>query len=645
MNAIPDFNALFDDAQDLENAWFQALEPSDPPSALDWISENFKLSDKDSAMPGSISLDPWQSEIIRAFDDPTTREIVVMASSQVGKTVIGLGLLNYSVIHRPGPMLFLHENDIAAEAFSKDRISPSIECNPTNDFLQGRRSGAGQTITRLEFSTGTILNIAGANSPAKLSSRPVKTLIATEVRGFPVSAGRNGDPLSMASARQKSYRSQAKAFIESSPGLVNHCRLTEAATRGDMSRWHLECAHCNAVAPVSFHPVQAEHSVYFDAANPTDCGISCHECGTVWSDQERLNAIRNGFFRATKEPEDQAVRSFLYSEIESPRSTIASIVKRYLEARNHPERLQAFDNTVLGVAHDPDQQVSWTSDHELMARAEQFDGAVLLPREALVLTAGCDVQTGSNPRIEIQIFAYGKGEESWSIDYIVINGNLDSVVTWDRVEEALAKRYKHPLFQDLPISVSTIDSGDGNVTQKVYDFSVRMQTKNKPIFAIKGRPGDRPIVQKSAKTFLSKDNRFALRLVGVDSAKTTIFNRLNQTEKGAGTIHFPAKYSQSFFKGLTSEKQRIKTGKDGKIRREYFRSDFTVGGEPLDTAVYALAARHMIPDDFEVNERRLIRKATGPDLSQTAAQTKAKLQAALSQINQNATNYSRHAYR
>ena len=46
--------------------------------------------------------------------------------------------------------------------------------------------------------------------------------------------------------------------------------------------------------------------------------------------------------------------------------------------------------------------------------------SALVPRGGLFLTAGADVQ---KDRIEVEITAWGRGKESWSVDYRVFEGD------------------------------------------------------------------------------------------------------------------------------------------------------------------------------------------------------------------------------
>lgn len=627
MNARPEFVYLeLDDAADLDAAIRRALAPSNPPPAAEWVAENFRLSAKDSAAPGLIALDPWQAEVLRAFDDPRVKVVVLVASSQTGKSVLLLALANFAARHRPGPLLLVNESERAAEAFMRDRVEPSLDINSA-DILNGARSKGGSKITRKSFTTGSTLNAVGANSPASLSSRPAGTIVATEVRGYPLHLPNNGDPVSMALARLKSFP-RGKAFFESSPGVLGRCRLSDEADKGDRRRYHLRCNHCGHEAPVSFEATPGNHWVSYSRKDPRTACIVCIGCGALWSAQDRLDAIRNGYFAPTKAPSEEGYVSFHYSELESPRSTVPSIVSRYIAAEKKPELMQAFQNTVLGLPFDEEQATVHLSDHDLAERAEVFDARVILPDDVFVITAGVDTQVD---RLELATMGHGPGNRRRILDYVVFRGDPSGPTVWQELERWLLEtRYRHPLGGELRIRAACVDSG-GWHTQQVYDWSAEQQKRGRPFYAVKGVPGMKPIIRKSKWSKLRKDDPFRLQLVGVDTAKGEIFAALNaDPDTEGGRLILPKHLPASFFEGLTSEKQVLKALKNGGFKFEYVKTDRGTRNEALDVTVYALAGFHMLPmPDWQKLALALAREAEPAAPKETLAEKAARLQRTL----------------
>ena len=118
--------------------------------------------------------------------DPQVEQIVVMSAAQVGKSEILLNCLFYFIDLDPGPVLMLQPTVEMAQAFSRTRIQPTIRICPTLSakVADPKTRDSGNTILHKE-GAGWTLDIAGSNSPASLSSRPVRILLLDEVDRMP----------------------------------------------------------------------------------------------------------------------------------------------------------------------------------------------------------------------------------------------------------------------------------------------------------------------------------------------------------------------------------------------------------------------------------------------------------------------------
>jgi phage terminase large subunit GpA-like protein len=105
---------------------------------------------------------------------------------------------------------------------------------------------------------------------------------------------------------------------------------------------------------------------------------------------------------------------------------------------------------------------------------------------------------------------------------------------------------------------------------------------------VKGLAGPRPIwPTRSSRT---KDNS-QVYMLGVDTAKDVIYSRLRLEKSGAGYVHFPVggAFDGEYFAQLTSEAVQTRY-REGRPYRVWV--PIRDRNEALDTAVYALAARH-----------------------------------------------------
>jgi phage terminase large subunit GpA-like protein len=63
-----------------------------------------------------------------------------------------------------------------------------------------------------------------------------------------------------------------------------------------------------------------------------------------------------------------------------------------------------------------------------------------VPPGGLLLVGGADVQ---KDRIEVSIWAFGRGKESWLVEHRVLMGDTARDAVWKRLAELLAERWTH----------------------------------------------------------------------------------------------------------------------------------------------------------------------------------------------------------
>ncbi|ETZ04373.1 large terminase protein [Holospora undulata HU1] len=95
-----------------------------------------------------------------------------------------------------------------------------------------------------------------------------------------------------------------------------------------------------------------------------------------------------------------------------------------MHAKDNEQLLKVWVNTTLGETWvDKGEAPDW---QRLFERKENYPIGIV-PFGGLVLTAGVDVQ---KDRIEVEIVAWGKNRESWSVDYRIFDGDPAKASTW-----------------------------------------------------------------------------------------------------------------------------------------------------------------------------------------------------------------------
>jgi len=551
-------------------------------------------------------------------NDPMVQDVVFMTSAQVGKSEILNNISGYFIDYDPCPILFLQPTVEMAEAFSKDRIAPMLRDSPSLSEKVARATSrdSGNTVLHKQFQGGQ-LTLAGANSPASLASRPIRVLLADEIDKYPISAGTEGDPISLAEKRTNNFWNRKRVKV-STPTVKGASRIEAAFAESDQRYFYVPCPHCTEMqtlkwANVKWPPNEPERASYF-----------CPHCAAEWSEGQKVEGVATGEWRASVP--FRGVAGFHISELYSPWSSLARIAKEFLAAKDNPTRLQTWVNTCLGEV--------WESSKDevepgvLMQRAENYP-LNFVPSGGLMLTAGVDVQ---GDRLEVYYWAYGEGQESWIVARDRLDGDPAREVVWGQLLESLERPIDHELGAQVVPRTVCIDSG-GMHTQEVYTFCRLNAMRRTPyglqqILAIQGqRYADKPIMGKPKLRDISKGGRLVtggvkLWPVGSTAAKKVIYARINIALPGPGYVHTSSALTEDFYDQLTAERLVTKYVK-GFATQEWLLPNGR-RNEALDCAVYALAAAHQLglprfrAGDWAKARARLTKDAASAPASDTA---------------------------
>jgi phage terminase large subunit GpA-like protein len=564
-----------------------------------WADNVRRLSSEASAEPGRwvTGRAEYQRGIMDAINDPLTERVVIMSSAQIGKTEILNNVVGYHIDHDPCPLLVLQPTLEMAETWSKDRLAPMLRDTPEigRKISDPKARDSKNTILHKSFLGGHV-TMAGANSPASLASRPIRVVLADEVDRYPASAGTEGDPLNLAVKRTATFWNR-KILAVSTPTIKGISRIESAFAETDQRRFHIPCPRCGHKHVLTWAGVR------WDRGSPASARFVCPECGGEFSNTDKNAAVRRGRWIAGAPFRGRA--GFHIWEAYSPWRHVSEIVQDFLDAKDNAERLQVWTNTSLGETWEGAGDS--INEHDLAGRLPFKQDEHDVPRLGLLLTAGVDTQPD---RLEVEVVAWGAGEQSWSVDYHVIHGDPDIPEgqpgsPWDGLTDYLRKSWRHETGAELSVSWTCIDSG-GHNTQAVYGYAKRH--KGARVFAIKGAAGaGRPIVGPPSRRRSGKVKRpVDLYIVGVDAAKMTIMNRLKLDTPGPGFCHFPVGREADYFRQLCSEKLVTRYVKGFPVRE--FHKASSARNEALDCRVYAFAALVIAAPQWDKIALRMKRK-------------------------------------
>ncbi|WP_217562765.1 phage terminase large subunit family protein [Paenibacillus sp. GbtcB18] len=567
----------------------QVVAPPPSLTVSNWADLYRRLSSEASSEPGQWRTDraPFQREIMDALNDDDTETVVVMSSAQVGKTEIILNIIAYYIHQDPSPMMLVQPTLDMAQTFSKDRLSPMIrDCPELKRRMASAKSrDSGNTMLHKTFPGGHI-TMAGANSPASLASRPIRVVLLDEVDRYPVSAGTEGDPVTLVSKRTTTFHNRKRVLV-STPTIKGTSRIEKAYNDSSMEQWCLPCPDCGEYQPLSWEQIKFE-----------DATMACKFCGSLNGEIQWKSGAGKWFARNP----NRKVRGFHLNEMASPWKRWKTIIEEFKKAkRDGPETLKVWVNTTLGETWE--EKGEQLDEEVLFNRREMYHADV--PDGVKILTAAVDTQDN---RFEVEVQGWGEGHENWRIQYHVIYGDLKQLQVWKDLDEFLSRTWEDAEGKKFPIAMTCMDSG-GHFTNEVYKFCKARMSRR--IFPIKGEsPGDGTYLPLYAGTSTNNIYKATVFRLGVNEGKTKVTSALKIPmvnefgEKSRGYCHFPIDTPgkqrgyerREYFEGLTAEAlhTRMKMGVPYQVWVKV-----RARNEPLDLAVYNRAAIEILQTDLD----------------------------------------------
>jgi len=586
---------------DLIEPTLSAFRPPPDMTVAEWADEERRLSSESSAQPGRYRTEvtEYMREPMEMVGKPGVRRITLMTSAQVAKSTVIENIIGYIVHLDPSPILHVSPTLDSMKMFSKERLAPMIRDTPALRGLvkDARSRDSDNTISNKSFPGGHIAMV-GANAPSGLASRPIRVVVCDEVDRFEASAGTEGDPISLAIKRTTTYWNRVLVFV-STPGDKSTSRIEKEFQNGDQRHRWCECPHCGEMQKLAWAQVR------WTDGNPDTAYYECVNNGCVWDDEDRKTASRRGEWRAEK-PFNGNV-SYHLSQLHSPFAPLADGVREFLEAGTNPQLLKTWVNTFLGETwEEKGKRLEWS---DLLDHREEYDTRDMIPEDVTLITAAVDVQ---DDRFEIEYVGWGDDEQSWSLGYHVLYGDLSAPEVWSDLRDHLRMTFEHPLFGEMTWRSCAIDSG-GHYTSSVYKFTEIVPRT----VAIKGVEGKgKPIFGKPMKNTIGNARVIPL---GVDTIKPIVAARLRVGNPDkAGYCRFPMPddespqgwYDDDYFRGMTAEELRTTFVRGFPVKRW---SKIRPRNEPWDLRVYNTAALEMLQVDLNAHRRAALREIAKRD--------------------------------
>jgi phage terminase large subunit GpA-like protein len=575
-----------------------------------WAERHFYLSAESSYVEQKWTAYPYQVAIMDCMSNDDIQEVDVRKSARVGYTKMMLAGIGYFTQHKRRNQGVWQPTDEDSDEFVKTDLEPMLRDVPVMQevfpsFLQRHRNNT----LRQKVFLGTILHLRGGKAAKNYRRLTIDIGWGDEIDGFDHDVEKEGNPPALIRKRVEGA-TFPKVIFGSTPKLKG-LSLIEAREKDAAQRFSFKipCPHCDHVQPLRWGGKDKPYGLKWQPAKPETVAHLCEACGTLFSQPEYSSVWHEGRwiaedgtsidgegrFRAASGEVVPAPRSVAFNvwTAYSPQTTWEQIVREFLSALKKAEagdtaELKTFVNLTLGESWE--EEVEKTEGHELAARAESYRLRIV-PLGGLVLVAGVDVQDN---RFEVVVWALGRGEEMWPIDYVVLEANPADERDWLKLDAYLQTTFEHQAGGKLRIEAIGVDTG-GHFTHQAYNFC--RQRVRRRIYAVKGETKyGQPVKARSTlqdvnwKGAIIKSG-VKLWHVGTDTAKDLFFGRLKVTQPGPGYVHFSRELPEVFYDQITAEARVLQKTAQGEQHRWVA---LRTRNEVLDCTVYAIFAAHML---------------------------------------------------
>lgn len=577
---------------------YKLLKPPPKLTVWQWAERYRRLPKSVTARPGKYktSTAPFQKEPQEMLTDSSVSTVALMFASRLGKTEVTMNLIGYTASHNPRHILFVKPTMADVDKWSKQSLTPMIDSSPVlrRLFAAPRSRDSGNTIFSKRFPGGQI-GMIGSNSTSAFRGIQAPVVICDEIDDYTSTS--QGDAVALAFKRAENYNDSIQ-IVTSTPTYKHSSRIEEFYEKSDQRKWFIPCPHCRN------HFVLLWAHVKWPKGKPELATVECPLCQGTITDEQRLEAVMAGEWRATATAEQPTLRGYWLNGLNSPfpakkgfANKLHQFVSEFLEAdAQGTESLKVWTNTFLAETwEDKGDKIEPGS---LMSRREGYGPQI--PEGCYLLVAAVDVQ---QDRLEAEVVGYGENEETWGIEYVQFWGNPERDEIWKQLDDWLLKPREHVNGAQLKIAAAGVDCG--YKTKRVLEWC--RPRIGRRVWPLKGS-------KTSSAPLITRPKIIAGRVpiwgVGTDTAKETLMSRIQLKEVGPRYCHFPMSYTDEYFLQLTAEEVRT-FKRNGFVQRLWFKH--RARNEALDIRVYTLAVFEILYPQMPAIRKQVEAAATRKD--------------------------------
>lgn len=589
----------------------------------------------------SRDLTPYNVEPMNALDEPGVTEVIMPKAARTGGTVVGENYLFKLMRYGPmGDVGWFLKSDSEVKAYADKGFRDMFDLHPEIRAKVG--TGRSDNTLERKIVDGRSVELLPAN-PTKFTNRQFYLMVGDEIDTYQDRICASF--VDQARIRGRALGTNRKVFMASH--MDKGWSTGIAAAWIDTSRgifvW--PCAECGCWAspyPTKYWPEVAQTQLWYKKAEEgagrdvcidmarDSAALKCPHCGCLLDDEQRHEMIDLGKWLHKGQTLDleagicgeRAEGSALGFWVHGTMSKMIALpdLARDLEsARSHyratrkVDRLREVTAKVLGEIFEGAGEAGTVDAAKLQQRrkAEEADGRGFergsVPSEALFLTQSVDVGHG---KFDLLVRGWDVEGRSWLIDRVTLRQRqwedgavrdlrpAERIEDWHVLDDWIDRKW--PMADDpsqgLPVAITLIDAGDGNVTWKAYEYARRMSGRKWGQFSavrvIKGNASAKAPEIPPAGTPIAKDQNgkpvhpvIRLYTLGVHRLKELELERLAAEDGGPGQWYIANGIARRHIEELFGERLI-----GGKWERHG-------DNETLDLAGYCEAGRLMLQPD------------------------------------------------
>jgi phage terminase large subunit GpA-like protein len=587
--------------------------PKEQPS--EWIPRNCYLSADTEANDGGaydLTKFPYWRMILDLVASPTVREVNLMISPQMGKTIAMVMILLFLAMVAPCPCMYVLPTQSDAIEF-RNRVYANALASPQTKHLVPPES---QWNTRSIDLGGLRCYLAWAGARNAIRSRRCRIVFLDEVDVYE-GGKKGGDPVASAYQRVGAFH-RWQVWKLTSP-VPEVSRIAEACETSKMHHWGVKCPQCQHEQELRFFPHKDGPyagnggivGIYDDAGNPLPaeevkehCRYLC-EKGCDLPPAAKFEMMRGGRWVEGDGPEDRL--GFTLPLYISDAKTLNEAAGAYAISKATGDLPGFFQRWLARSYTSKKPRPKW----EFFARknaGEHERGWV--PSDVWFLTAGADVQ---DDRVYLSVWGWGHMKTRYLIDWRILyqrEGDDGDVIASDlrQLDAFMTKRYPvigehgNPRGLDrLMIWLLGIDSGwrPGEVHDWVWKHRA-----SKRVRAVRGDANVDPSkrwrpskIEENARTGEKYKNPRVEWQLAVSSFKERLAKQMTAEIRNPGAVILPRgmqSMAPEFCKQFCNEEERTIVKENGRRVKEWTPKTKAIGVDQWDTSIYADACAEMI---------------------------------------------------